>query len=1322
MDSDVTQYRHDAFLSYSRNDLAFARALEANLESFRIPRGLTIPEHNLEIFRDESDFTGTEYYESIKHHLQQSATLVVICSPDAATSGYVDDEIRRFVRSGPGRERKIIPILYRGIPNNEVESGQEQEVAFPAALCESLGMPLGINYRGFDLTKHKMSRGAYFNSWYALLANICGVSRADIEERDRLRQVRHRRIQIAVVSAVFLALLVALTITLFSRQQAVRERKIAEAGELSATALNAMSGDPQLGLLLGLEAAVLSYSADRTISIEAQEALHHALLTQRERLRLFVNQSFVNTVAFSPDRRLLATADSSEVRLWDTVSGVQLPIQFNGAGKVLTLAFSPDGTRLATGGRDNTARLWEVKSGRDLAVFEGHKGYIWSVAFSPDGTRLATASADSTVKLWSLASRRELKTLTGHTAFVDTVAFSHDGKLLASGGADNVTRIWDAESGRQLSVMPGGGDNGGIVRGAAFSPDDHRLATVNSASTEVKIWNVFSGREVSTFHGHTGSVFAVAYSPDGSQVATSSLDKTARLWDTASGKELLVFTGHSEAVVCVAFSADGAHLATGSEDGTARIWEVEQPEEFHPLVGHTAALNGVAFSPDGSRIASASDDSTARIWKLSTGEELITLTHAAAVSGVAFSPDGARIATASADREAKVFDVASGAKLLSLAGHSAAVTSVAYSHDGRRLITGSSDKTAKIWDASTGNEQVTMRTNLDQIESVDLNRDGTRAALGIANEGDNTIASAQIWDVGSNRDVGNLDGDYVLVSHVQFDPDGTRLVTTGYTPPFVTDIWDVQSGQKLLTMAGHTAAVLTAAFSPDGQSLATGGVDLTIRLWDLRDGRELLTLPSPKASVRSLAFSPDGKQLASAGSDGIVRLYAIDPMDLMVLGASQLARGLTADECRRYLRRGDCSTTVSSRLFTAKQFAQEGNTATAMKIFSQVFPGNEPDSGESYAKLLLSELRMSEARERAEAGDFSGAGAAFRAALSLQSHSSVQSEQEGASLVAMAQVRHAKRLQALSRWGDAAAVLQQAVTFDPKEEEAYVDLADAFNHTAQYDKAVDAMRHAVQIRPSASNMLDLANNLRLNKQYPEAATQLNQAIGLDPDNERAHRILGLIYLATRDSDKALNEFQAAIAIKPTVSAYEQLAGIYESRKKFGQALENLNKAKAINKTYIPLYENAERIYHEEQGDFGAAYRELSEARTVAPDDVPLAANFAEACLTDSRFQEAIDTVDNLLGSRLPSPDLSVSDQVALKFIGVVALSLNGHTQEADAARREFMTYFTALAPFKQTWDYAGTRRFLAEYEMNQDQRAQLLKLLALIELRKTGGR
>ena len=825
MDSDAPKYLHDAFLSYSRKDVAFAKALEGHLENFKTPNGLQIPEHNLAIFRDESDFTGAAYYNSVESHLRQSAALIVICSPDAASSSYVDDEVRRFAKISPGNERKIVPILYRGVPNNEVKPSHEHESAFPPALCEALGMPVGINYLGFDLAKHKLNRGAYFNSWYALLANVCGVSRAEIEERDRLRQSRQRRFQAAVIGVVFVALLVALIVTLISRQQAVSERDLARSGELSANALNAMSGDPQLGLLLSIEAATLSYSANHAISIEAQESLHHALLTQRERLRLNVNSGFAYSVAFSPDRRLLATADVSQIRLWDVVTGVPLATQFTGAGKCLSLAFSPDGTKLITGGGDKQARLWDVSSGRQLHVFSGHTEFIWSVAFSPDGNRLATASNDSTIKLWDVSSGKELRTLAGHKGFIDAVAFSHDGKLLATGGEDGTDRIWDAESGNQLLVItePEATDT---VRGVAFSPDGRRLGVVNTASTSVEIWDVSTGRQMTTYQGHTASVMSIAYSPDGSQIATASLDRTARLWDTSSGKELAVFIGHTEAAICVAFSADGEHLATGAEDGTARIWETEQPNEFPSFVGHTASVNDIAFSADGNRLASASSDGTARIWKTSTGQGLLTLRPGTVVSAVAFSPDGNKLATATSERDATVFNLTTGAKTLTLSGHTAALTSIAYSRDGRYLITGSQDKSARIWDAANGKTLFAMPAKTGAVESVALNRNGTKAALALYDDLGDSGRSTQLWNVGAGAPSINFDGDHVWVNQ-QFSPDETRLAATGSTAPFLVKVWDSKSGAALVTLRGHTAAVLAVAFSPDGQTLATGGEDST---------------------------------------------------------------------------------------------------------------------------------------------------------------------------------------------------------------------------------------------------------------------------------------------------------------------------------------------------------------------------------------------------------------------------------------------------------------------------------------------------------------
>ena len=168
--SDERVYTHDAFISYSRKDKGFAARLDKALESYKPPKDLPLPQRFLDVFRDESDFTGVEYHSSIENHLKRSAKLIVVCSPHARRSPYVNDEIRRFVRlNGP---KNIIPVLLAGVPNNEAQSGQEEDMAFPEALCEVMQMPLATNYLGFDLTRDKINKGGFDSSWYALLANI----------------------------------------------------------------------------------------------------------------------------------------------------------------------------------------------------------------------------------------------------------------------------------------------------------------------------------------------------------------------------------------------------------------------------------------------------------------------------------------------------------------------------------------------------------------------------------------------------------------------------------------------------------------------------------------------------------------------------------------------------------------------------------------------------------------------------------------------------------------------------------------------------------------------------------------------------------------------------------------------------------------------------------------------------------------------------------------------------------------------------------------------------------------------------------------------
>ena len=239
--------------------------------------------------------------------------------------------------------------------------------------------------------------------------------------------------------------------------------------------------------------------------------------------------------------------------------------------KINCVAFSTDGTLLATGSIDKTARLWDVHTGRALRVLQGHGDWAMSVAFSPDGSLLATGSNDITARLWDPHTGSALRVLQGHGDRVRSVAFSPDGTLLATGSNDNTTRLWHVLTRRELRILQGHGEG---LRSVTFSCDGIAASTISRYNTAC-IWDAQTGRELRALVGHRDWINSVARSPDGKTLATGSDDHTARLWDAHTGRELRVLPGHSDSVSSVALSRDGATLVTSSDDGTVRLWRLD---------------------------------------------------------------------------------------------------------------------------------------------------------------------------------------------------------------------------------------------------------------------------------------------------------------------------------------------------------------------------------------------------------------------------------------------------------------------------------------------------------------------------------------------------------------------------------------------------------------------------------------------------------------------------------------------------------------------------------------------------------------------------
>jgi WD40 repeat protein len=576
------------------------------------------------------------------------------------------------------------------------------------------------------------------------------------------------------------------------------------------------------------------------------------------------------SAALSRDaRRIVVGGRDGVVRMWDALTGEPILTLTRHTGWITSVAMSPDGRRLASAteklNEPAQVKVWDAAAGQEICAITATADpkSVQRMAFSLDGSRLATASSDWKVKVWDAATGHVIHTLGGGRA----VAFSPDGRLLAAGTG----KLWDAVSGQEtctLKVRFGGmmGGEGELV----FSPDGRRLAASSGLGHDarVTVLDAVTGRETGAILRHNSGVKSVAFSPDGRCLAAGTVDGAVTVWDTETGRESRSFKGRTSAVMSLAFSPDGSRLTSVCSDWTVKTWSIAPAQETMTFMQApmSEGVARLAFDRSDNQLASAIWEGSVTLWNVATGQEIRKLkAHKGGVAIVALSPDGRRLAVAGHDGQSsqafenvKVWDVTEWRETVVLSRHTKSVTALAFSPDGRLLASASGDKSVKLWDAETGQEIRTLNPRTDLYIPIGLafSPDAKRLAAS------GSTGTLEVWDAATGREVFTVARHRGSTHTVAFSPDGRHLASASWDR--TVEVSDAATGAEILTLRGHTDPVTCVAFSLDGQRLASGSRDGEVKVWDARTGQETLTLKEHTASVAAVAFSRDGRRLACA--------------------------------------------------------------------------------------------------------------------------------------------------------------------------------------------------------------------------------------------------------------------------------------------------------------------------------------------------------------------------------------------------------------------------------------------------------------------------
>ncbi|WP_029920669.1 toll/interleukin-1 receptor domain-containing protein [Nevskia soli] len=816
-------YKYWAFISYSHRDQAWAEWLHKALETYRVPRRLVgretaagpVPRRLFPVFRDLEELPSSPNLSgAIDQALLQSRYLIVIASPYAAVSKWVDQEIARF--RAMGRGDRILCLIVDGEPHADLQPGKGFLECFPP----SLRTKDGIEPIAADVRPGKDGKPA---ARLKLIAGLLGTGLDELRRRERRRQLL-RNLSWTAFSCASASVLVGLWLMQqHEKQQALAQQAlhthietVYEQGRQELIAHNQARAAVYLNeaYRLGVDTPALHFLLARAMRIVDAEKL------------AFQTGAAVSAVRFSPNSRMLVTTGSDGVaKVWNTVtakkifefsvqdSGSSSLPRFSRDSRLIFVFIAPDS---ADHGMLN---VWDVETGRPLASLQNPR------------------NTEHTFNPFDRGSHR-----VGHVA------------------PDHAAEIIDLQSGQVLKRLPG------EFSVAGFSRDGkHFLA--GSENGEVTVWDDQASRKMRTLRGLSSHVVALDDTEDGSLIAAAARDGAIRVWRTADGGQQVV-AGHPSPNPSLIFNVDGSRLLTKASDG-ARVWNTGNGQLVYVQQFAGAATNKFDISSAGRWVMSSSSSRLA-VQDVQSGVELFTLDgHRGMPEARDISEDDQLLATGGPDGRVVLWNMPGIPDFefhhevdpvrWAVETKPPGVAAV-FSHKGDLIASGAGDGDLKFWDASTHRLVRSIKADARSVNTLEFSADDTQVVTG------GHVDGVKIWDVASGRLLNTLDCGGKRILTVALSKDGHTVAAAILGG--ITRLWNADTGEIIETFERDEARA--GRFSPDGRFFAVG-VHQAIKLLDIARRRELWSAPlaestnETKEDIAAIDFSADGEQLLASG-------------------------------------------------------------------------------------------------------------------------------------------------------------------------------------------------------------------------------------------------------------------------------------------------------------------------------------------------------------------------------------------------------------------------------------------------------------------------